>query len=166
MGWINSQGYNMIYKNGKEIREHRLSAEEALGVPIPEDILVHHIDGNKLNNDVLNLQLITREEHPKVHYTGVPRTQEVKNKVSQSKMGHTVSEETRRKISKTLTGRKQSKEAIAKKIPNIEFDIDEITMLPKEKVTLAGEDLDTFKRMLDMLEEIEDVQTVYHNVEL
>ncbi len=58
------------------------------------------------------------------------------------------------------------KEAIAKKIPNIEFDIDEITMLPKEKVTLAGEDLDTFKRMLDMLEEIEDVQTVYHNVEL
>ena len=166
MGWINSQGYNMIYKNGKEIREHRLIAEEALGVPIPEDILVHHIDGNKLNNDVLNLQLITREEHPKVHYTGVPRTQEVKNKVSQSKMGHTVSEETRRKISKTLTGRKQSKEAIAKKIPNIEFDIDEITMLPKEKVTLAGEDLDTFKRMLDMLEEIEDVQTVYHNVEL
>lgn len=115
MGWINSQGYNMIYKNGKEIREHRLIAEEALGVPIPEDILVHHIDGNKLNNDVLNLQLITREEHPKVHYTGVPRTQEVKNKVSQSKMGHTVSEETRRKISKTLTGRKQSKESIAKK---------------------------------------------------
>lgn len=47
MGWINSQGYNMIYKNGKEIREHRLIAEEALGVPIPEDILVHHISIDK-----------------------------------------------------------------------------------------------------------------------
>ena len=58
------------------------------------------------------------------------------------------------------------KEAISKKLPNVEFDMDEITMLPKEKVTLVGEDLDTFKRMLDLLDEVEDVQTVYHNVEL
>ncbi len=58
------------------------------------------------------------------------------------------------------------KETISKKLPNVEFDMDEITMLPKEKVTLTGEDLDTFKRMLDMLDEVEDVQTVYHNVEL
>ena len=58
------------------------------------------------------------------------------------------------------------KEAISKKLPNIEFDIDEITYLAKEKVKLEGEDLDTFKRMLDMLDEVEDVQTVYHNVEL
>ena len=58
------------------------------------------------------------------------------------------------------------KEAVSKKLPNVEFDIDEITMLPKEKVTLTGEDLDTFKRMLELLDEVEDVQTVYHNVEL
>ena len=58
------------------------------------------------------------------------------------------------------------KEAISKKLPNVEFDMDEITMLPKEKVTLTGEDLDTFKRMLDLLNEVDDVQTVYHNVEL
>ncbi|MBR3897917.1 MAG: YebC/PmpR family DNA-binding transcriptional regulator [Bacilli bacterium] len=58
------------------------------------------------------------------------------------------------------------KEAISKKLPGIEFDMDEITMIPKEKVTLTGEDLDTFKRMLSLLDEVEDVQTVYHNVEL
>ena len=58
------------------------------------------------------------------------------------------------------------KEAILKKIPNTEFDIDEIIMLAKEKVTLTGEDLETFKKMLSMLDEVEDVQTVYHNVEL
>ena len=39
-------------------------------------------------------------------------------------------------------------------------------MLPKEKVTLEGEDKETFERMLNMLDEVEDVQTVYHNVEL
>lgn len=58
------------------------------------------------------------------------------------------------------------KEAILKKLPNTEFEIDEITYLPKEKVKLEGEDLDTFKRMLDLLDEVDDVQTVYHNVEL
>ena len=44
------------------------------------------------------------------------------------------------------------KEAITKELPNVEFDMDE--------------DLDTFKRMIDLLDEVEDVQTVYHNVEL
>ena len=58
------------------------------------------------------------------------------------------------------------KEAITKVIPSVEFDMDEITMIPKEKVTLSGEDLDNFNKMLIMLDEIEDVQNVYHNVEL
>ena len=58
------------------------------------------------------------------------------------------------------------KEAISAKLPNVEFDLDEITMLPKEKVTLTGEDKETFERMLNMLDEVEDVQHVYHNVEL
>ena len=58
------------------------------------------------------------------------------------------------------------KEAISAKLPNVEFDLDEITMLPKEKVTLTGEDKETFERMLNMLDEVEDVQHVYHNVNL
>lgn len=58
------------------------------------------------------------------------------------------------------------KEAITRVLPNVEFDIDEISMLPKEKVTLTGEDLEVFNKMLTMLDEIEDVQNVYHNVEL
>lgn len=58
------------------------------------------------------------------------------------------------------------KEAISSKLPNVEFDLDEITMLPKEKVTLTGEDKVTFERMLNMLDEVEDVQHVYHNVNL
>ena len=58
------------------------------------------------------------------------------------------------------------KEAISAKLPNVEFDLDEITMLPKDKVTLTGEDKETFERMLNLLDEVEDVQHVYHNVEL
>lgn len=57
------------------------------------------------------------------------------------------------------------KEAITK-VKQVEFEIDEISMLPKEKVTLTGEDLEIFNRMMTLLEEVEDVKTVYHNVEI
>lgn len=56
------------------------------------------------------------------------------------------------------------KEAITKVLPTVEFAMDEIAMIPKEKVTLTGEDAETFQKLLTMLEEIEDVQNVYHNV--
>lgn len=58
------------------------------------------------------------------------------------------------------------KEAITTILPNVDFDMDEITMIPKEKITLTGEDLEIFNKMLAMLDEIEDVQNVYHNVEI
>ena len=56
------------------------------------------------------------------------------------------------------------KEAITSALPNVIFDMDEITMLPKEKVELTGEDLDIFNKLLGMLDEVEDVSNVYHNV--
>ena len=58
------------------------------------------------------------------------------------------------------------KEAITKVLPNVQFDMDEITMLPKDKITLSGEDLEMFNRLLTLLDDIEDVNHVYHNVEL
>ena len=58
------------------------------------------------------------------------------------------------------------KEAIAKVLPNVDFEIDEISMLPKERITIEGEDLEVFNKMLTMLDEVDDVQNVYHNVNL
>ncbi len=58
------------------------------------------------------------------------------------------------------------KNAIQAVLPNVEFDTDEIVMIPKDKITLTGEDLEIFNRLLTLLEDIEDVQTVYHNVAL
>jgi YebC/PmpR family DNA-binding regulatory protein len=58
------------------------------------------------------------------------------------------------------------KDAISKVLPNGEFEVEEIAMFPKAKVTLTGDDLEYFKRMYQMIDEIEDVQNVYHNVEL
>ncbi len=58
------------------------------------------------------------------------------------------------------------KEAITVKLANAEFDMDEITYIAKEKVTLTGEDLVTFEKLLTMLDDVEDVQHIYHNVNL
>ena len=58
------------------------------------------------------------------------------------------------------------KEAILSIDSNIEFEVDEISMLPKERITLTGEDLEIFNKLLTMLDEVDDVQNVYHNVEL
>lgn len=35
---------------------------------LTSDEIVHHIDGDKLNNDIENLQVVTREEHCKIHH--------------------------------------------------------------------------------------------------
>lgn len=57
------------------------------------------------------------------------------------------------------------KEAILAK-KEVEFEVDEITMIPKDTVTLEGEALEDFNKLLNMLDEIEDVNHVYHNVNL
>ncbi len=58
------------------------------------------------------------------------------------------------------------KASISNVKPDVEFTVDEISMLPKERITLQGEDLEIFNKLLTMLDEVDDVQNVYHNVEL
>ena len=47
-----------------------------------------------------------------------------------------------------------------------DFAVAELTMVPKSEVTLSGEDLAQFEKLIDALEDLEDVQQVYHNVDL
>jgi len=47
-----------------------------------------------------------------------------------------------------------------------EFTVAELSMIPKNEVALSGDDLDQFEKLIDVLEELEDVQQVYHNVDV
>ncbi len=58
------------------------------------------------------------------------------------------------------------KSEVEKIIPNPDYDVDEIGMYAKNKVTLEGEDLELFNRLYNLLDEIEDVTDIYHNVNL
>lgn len=47
-----------------------------------------------------------------------------------------------------------------------EFTVAELSMISKNEVALSGDDLDQFEKLIDVLEELEDVQQVYHNVDV
>lgn len=63
--------HNSSYTTGNWkgwIYEHRKIAEDVLQRPLTKNEIVHHIDGNKLNNDRTNIQVMSRSEHTKHHY--------------------------------------------------------------------------------------------------
>ena len=48
-----------------------------------------------------------------------------------------------------------------------EFEVSEITFIPNETITIPeGDEKEKFVQLLDVLDELQDVQNVYHNVEL
>ena len=48
--------------------QHRRNMEVHLGYPLPSELVVHHVDGDKHNNDLSNLVVLTRAEHARLHF--------------------------------------------------------------------------------------------------
>ncbi len=49
---------------------------------------------------------------------------------------------------------------------DIDFDVDEIQFIPQSYTTLSGDDVALFEKFMAILNDLDDVQQVYHNVEL
>jgi YebC/PmpR family DNA-binding regulatory protein len=58
----------------------------------------------------------------------------------------------------------KAKTALLNALPNVELETQEITFLPQVSKTLNAEDLALFEKFLEMLNECDDVQDIYHNV--
>ena len=56
------------------------------------------------------------------------------------------------------------KDTLESFIDNIEYEIDEVGMYAKEKVKLNDDDKELFMRLYNLLDDIEDVTDIYHNV--
>lgn len=60
----------------------------------------------------------------------------------------------------------KAKQALLDALGDIDFEVDEIQFLPKATTTLSGDDVAMFEKFLDLLNDLDDVQNVYHDVEL
>ncbi len=66
-GFMDERGYWFIRVNGKPVAEHRHVMEQHLGRELTSDEIIHHINFIRDDNDIKNLQLVTRSEHTSLH---------------------------------------------------------------------------------------------------
>lgn len=84
------KGYVVLYmpehpnatKHGV-IMEHRYVMSLHLCRPLENDERVHHINGDRKDNKIENLKLMSHGEHTAFHHKGTKQSAETKNKISQ-----------------------------------------------------------------------------------
>ena len=80
--YISQQGYIICCEDRENRYElHRKIMEDYIGRKLNSNEIVHHKDGNKLNNDINNLEILTRSEHIKLHKEDLKRGRKVKQKI-------------------------------------------------------------------------------------
>ena len=59
----------------------------------------------------------------------------------------------------------KARQTVLDAFPEVNFDVDEIQFIPHAFTSIGGDDVEMFEKFLDMLNDLDDVQHVYHNVE-
>lgn len=59
----------------------------------------------------------------------------------------------------------KARQAVLDALGDVDFEVDEIQYIPHAFTSLSGDDVELFEKFLGMLNELDDVQHVYHNVE-
>lgn len=59
----------------------------------------------------------------------------------------------------------KAKQALIDAFGEIDFDVDEIQFLPRSSTPISGDDLVLFDKFVDMLNDLDDVQNIYHDAE-
>ena len=130
-----NHGYASIKFQGRWVYQHRYIWEQVNG-PIPEGFDIHHKDGNKVHNEIENLELLPHAGHVSLHMkkdVSEAKTSWVKTefsdegrwdassnaKRSATLAGHEVTTETRAKMSKSQMGKTIPPEVTAKRLATL-----------------------------------------------
>ena len=60
----------------------------------------------------------------------------------------------------------KTKQALLDTFGEIDFDVDEIQFIPQNTTPIAADDMEMFEKFLFMLNDLDDVQNIYHNAEV
>ncbi len=59
----------------------------------------------------------------------------------------------------------RAKQALADAFGEIDFEVDEIQYLPKANSVISGVNIEMFEKFIDMLNDLDDVQNIYHDAQ-
>ena len=60
----------------------------------------------------------------------------------------------------------KAKQALTDAFGDIDYDVDEIQFIPQATTLVSGDDVEMFERFISMLDNLDDVQNIYHSAEL
>lgn len=85
---LNDDGYYIITSrkegnNGKIF--HRLVWEDWYGIQVPKGYVIHHLNGDKLDNRIQNLQCVEIKKHISYHHKGLKHSEETKEKIKKNR---------------------------------------------------------------------------------
>lgn len=66
---LDKDGYILIHIGNKVVREHRFVVESHIGRRLEDGEIVHHKNGNRTDNRIKNLEIMTQADHVRHHRT-------------------------------------------------------------------------------------------------
>lgn len=60
----------------------------------------------------------------------------------------------------------KTKTALLEAFPDIDLEVDEISFIPQTSKIISGDDIPLFEKFIDLLNDCDDVQDIYHNAEI